>query len=270
MPQPPGTSSTIRDPDAWEFRDLLVLLSVVICLLAGWWGLSRAMRPAPPPALFDKPFLAEWTILLRHGQVKPRLLEMLQRQRAEAVPILVQQLGVNESSIERFLRGHSAKLSPAFTNLLVDNRAAPELRAGAAWGLLILFDIHTETPKNATAAEAEILIPALEVALADQHPPVRLNAAATLHACSTRATAAIRVCAIALKDQDSGVRYNAIRSLAKLAAADPAAIPLLQSSLTDPAPSVRALVSKKLAALGHLPDKDASLEEGPRYSQPAP
>lgn len=249
------TQSTIRNPANWDSKELVVLATVALVLLLGWFLFSRNFlnteTPAPTP---EHESLIQSALQLEHATVKPWVLEPLQQQRTAAIPILIQQMSADEFFLEKFVRDQAQKLPPPLADLHKDKRAAPQLRAGASWGLLLLFNLHTSTPSQATLAEADLLLPAIEQALSDDHLPVRLNAIATLGACSARAPGAIELAAQALRDKNSSLRYNAIFSLSHLAATAPAAIPLIQSALTDPSPAVRNLAIEKLHIL--LPPAD--------------
>jgi hypothetical protein len=173
-------------------------------------------RPAPPevpePVIDGNP-LSYYTLQLRHAQVRPEVMDKLIQHRTQFMPLLIEQMGANESGIRRLVRRSVAQLPPGLRNTIELEQQPDVLRAGASWGLLHLLRGYDNFSRRATQEELEILVPALRNALKDQSIFVRLNAAGCLSVLDRDSPQTKELVTLALHDKHRGVRYNAVYAL---------------------------------------------------------
>ena len=175
--------------------------------------LQRPEPPEEPEPVVDGSPLSYYTLQLRHAQVRPDVMDKLIQHRTQFMPILIEQMGANESGIKRLVRRSVSQLPPDLRNTIELEQQPEVLRAGASWGLLHLLQGYNNFDGRATPEELETLVPALRNALKDESMFVRLNAAVCLSGLDRDSPETKELVALALHDKSPGVRYNAVCAL---------------------------------------------------------
>jgi HEAT repeat protein len=231
-------------------------LGVAALVIAGALLWMLLMDPyARGPAIKGKP-LAFWTRQLRAGQMNRDVIRALATERGVAVPALVKQLSLPDSAASDYAKRLWRRLPPTVQNKVPTPTTRGELRAGAAFALVMIYEndfLETAAP---TLSEAQMMLPALTKALQDQNVNVRLNAAIALRSLAVISAQAIESCDAALKDPHWSVRANAVNALGRLGKSDERAIPSLKSALADSRPEIRKLAAIQLERLGIPPRRD--------------
>jgi hypothetical protein len=234
-------------------RQLLLILGIVTCVLAGW-GIVWVGSSTPEPTLEGRPVrellrraadqsYSEYhpdlaTVEKYHAEV----LEAFRRNGSNAVPGLVQlMLPVHASLVSRAAvdlnRRGSVDLYwgragvyqhlPAIVHDWVDRTAieAERRRADREWAILLVASL------GATAAAAH---PALISACHDRDRYVRAGAAKALVRTHVPPDIAIPIlCEMMLRDSDSEVRFAVALSLGEMHGSGAPAIPALSQAAAD-------------------------------------
>lgn len=194
-------------------------IKTVVAALAGGalvFLLLRLQEPSDAPDSKQTALeVSLWinTLQLRHAEERGELMETLIQERPAYVPILVQQMAVDESAVKQLLRRAVNHLPEPARGTFDIKQSSDVHRAGASWGLLYLLRGRDNFGTRATAEEVKVLLPALRNALRDDSLHVRLNAAACLGAFDPAAPEVRQLLLKALGDKNSMVRYNAAYAL---------------------------------------------------------
>ena len=231
-------------------------LGVLALAVAGgvlWFLLDDAESRGP--LIQGKP-VAYWTRQLRVAVVDPDVISTLASDKAVAVPALLRQLSLPDSRAKEVAKGLWRRLPPMLRARVPEPTTRAELRARAAFVLIVIFHNEFFEPAAPTLAEAQMMLPALTRALQDRDVNVRLFATVALGNLGVISAPAIESCDIALKDPNWGVRANAVHALGRLAKSDERAIPYLKSALTDSHLGVSKQAAEQLKLLGIAPPRD--------------
>lgn len=175
--------------------------------------LQRPARPPEPEQVIDGSPVSFYTFQLRHAETRPEIMDKLIQNRAVFLPLLITQMGADESEMKRLFRKTVAQLPDAMRNKIELEQNPEVLRAGASWGLLHLLKGYSEFKRTVSEEEATLLLPALRNALKDESAFVRLNAATSLGVLDRSSPATKELIKLALHDTNWIVRYNAVYSL---------------------------------------------------------
>ena len=231
-------------------KDWLIPVAVICAALAvvGWLVMRTGARTEVP--MIEGIPVADYTVRLQHAVVGAEI-EFLARDRKTALPVLIEQMDVDETRLERFMTRMWKSAPAGIRERFKDRRTAEELRAGASWGLMMLLmdpkDRYTSGPVDPVSAEeAQLLLPAVRGGLSDTNIYVRLNAAVMLGALQVVSAEALELCRMAKEDRHYGVRFNTAHSLARLMTNSPKARVELESMRGDKHPEVREKVAEWL------------------------
>lgn len=203
-------------------------------------------KAAPDEPLVHGSPLTYHTLRLRHAEVRDAQMDVLIQNRALFLPVLIEQMGANESGVKRLIRRTAAKLPASMRDTIQIEQNPETLRAGASWGLLHLLRGYDEFKRTVSAEEQKILIPALRNALTDESMFVRLNAAAAMGVLDRDSRETKQLVATALRDKNRGVRYNAVYALWNMFLDEKKVIAFIDSALDPSETSIRDEAAKNV------------------------
>ena len=207
------------------------------------------------PLIQGKP-ASYWTRRLRADQVDPEVINAVASEKSVAIPALVQQLSLPDSTVKDFAKRLWLRLPAALRNRVPEPTTRAELRGGAAHALVVVCRRRSIARTGPTLSEAQLMLPALNRALQDRDARVRSFVTVALGYLGVISAQAIDACDVALKDQHWWVRANAVHSLGRLAKSDERAIRRLRSALADSHPQVHDLAAQRLELLGKASPRD--------------
>lgn len=237
-------------------------LAVVGALL--WFLLNDPESQGP--LIQGKP-VAYWTRQLNSlEQVDRNVIITFANEKSVAIPALVRQLSFPDSAAKDLAKSLWRRLPPMLRERVSEPITGAELRAGAAFALVLVYQEEFVPTQAPSLSEAQIMLPALTSALRDRDANVRILATEALANLGAISEQAIESCDVALRDAHWSVRLTAVNALGRLAKGDERAIPPLKSALSDSRPEVRKRAAEELEDLGITPPPDdASFARRPLY-----
>ena len=214
--------------------------------VAYWTRQLRAGHMDPVVIAVQGNSASYWTRRLHAGHMDPDVIGALASDKAVAVPALVRQLSLPDSRVKDAVKRLWRRLPAPLRARIPEPTTRGELRAGAAFALVMIWQNEFLPRSEPSLSEAQIMLPSLTKGLQDRNLWVRLNVAIALGHLGVISVQAIESCEVAMKDTDWSVRGNAVVSLGQLATTDARAIPHIKLALSDSHPGVRRRAAEQL------------------------